>query len=48
MGGERLARGARRTIVDEQHAVADEHFTANGHARARIEETLGNPPYERY
>jgi hypothetical protein len=35
-----LARGARMTIIDEQHAVADEHFTADGHAGARIEETI--------
>ncbi|WP_161491876.1 hypothetical protein [Bradyrhizobium centrolobii] len=43
-------RGAGMTIVDEQHAIADEHFTADGHAGARIEENnLGNnPPYERY
>jgi hypothetical protein len=27
------------TIV-EQHAIADEHFTADGHAAARIEETI--------
>jgi hypothetical protein len=25
------------TIVDEQHAIADEHFTADGPAAARIE-----------
>ena len=38
--GGRLARGARMTIVDEQHAVTDEHFTADGHAGAKIEETI--------
>jgi hypothetical protein len=33
--GERLARAARMTIV-EQHAIADENFTADGHAGARV------------
>jgi hypothetical protein len=28
-GGERLARDARLTIVDDQHAIADEHFTGD-------------------
>jgi len=41
-GEERLARGAWMTIVDDHSAIADEHFTADGHAGARIEiwETL--------
>jgi hypothetical protein len=28
------------TNVDEQHATADERFTADGHVGARIEETI--------
>jgi hypothetical protein len=28
------------TIVDEQHAVADGHFTADGHLGARAEEVI--------
>jgi hypothetical protein len=39
-GGERLAQGAQMTIVDEQHVIADEHFTVDGHAGARIEEPI--------
>jgi hypothetical protein len=27
-------------MVDEQHAVADEHFTGDSHAGAGIEETI--------
>jgi hypothetical protein len=28
------------TIVDEQHAIADERFTTDGHVGATIEETI--------
>jgi hypothetical protein len=35
-GGERLARTARMTIVDEQHAIAD----ADDHVGARVHQKL--------